>query len=122
MSSRSGSPPPPPAPSSAETPWLVAADGGVVLRVHARPGRSRARIAGLHGDALKVEVKARPVAGEANRELVAVLAEALAVRPARVEVTAGAHAREKRVRVTGLDAATARSRLASFVDKAGAAD
>ena len=104
--------------SRAEPAWLVPATGGVVLVVRAQPGASRARVAGVHGDALKVQVRARPVEGAANRELVAVLAEALAVRPAALSIVGGEHGRAKRVRVDGLDAPTVAARLAPFVDKA----
>jgi uncharacterized protein YggU (UPF0235/DUF167 family) len=51
-----------------------------------------------------------------------VLAEALAVRPARVTLVGGAHGREKRVAVDELDVATAWARLAPFVDKGKGAD
>jgi len=93
-----------------------------VLRIHAQPGASRSRIAGVHGEALKVQVRARPVGGAANRELVGVLAEALAVRPAAVSVEAGATGRGKRVVVTGIDVATALARLGPFIDKGGGPD
>jgi uncharacterized protein YggU (UPF0235/DUF167 family) len=79
-------------------------------------------MAGLHGDAIKVQLRARPVEGAANRELVTVVAGALAVRPSAVSVVAGPHGREKRVRIDGIDAATVRARLAPFVDKGGGAD
>src|SRR5262245_37831174 len=102
--------------------WLEAVAGGVVIRVHVQPGASRSRILGTHGDALKVAVHARPVDGAANRALVAVLAEALAVRPARVSLVGGARGRDKRVAVGDLDVATARARLAPFVDRGEAAD
>lgn len=102
--------------------WIEAAEGGVVLRVHAQPGAARSRLVGTHGDALKVQVHARPVEGAANRALVAVLAEALAVRPARVTVVGGAHGRAKRIAVDGLDVATAWQRLAPFVDNAPGPD
>ncbi len=105
-----------------ESRWLVAVDGGVVLVVRAQPGAARARVVGLHGAALKVAVRARPVDGAANRELVALLAEVLAVRPATVSVVSGARGRDKRVRIDGLDAATAAARVAPFVDKAPRAD
>ena len=107
---------------SDDPPWLSAVPGGVVVHVHAQPGASRSRVAGVHGAALKVQVRARPVEGAANRELAGVLARALAVRPASVAVTAGARGREKRVRIDGLDVATVRARLAAFVDKAGTPD
>ena len=94
----------------------------VVLHVHAQPGASRSRIAGLHGGAVKIQVRARPVEGAANRELVEVVARALAVPPGRVTIEAGSHGRRKRLRVTGLDPATAIARMAPFVDKAEGAD
>src|SRR5262245_20549079 len=118
MSSRSGSRLPRAASSPAEPPsappWIAAVPGGVVLRLRARPGASRAGVAGLHGHAVKVQLRARPVEGAANRELVAVLAEALAVRPAAVSLVAGERGRDKRARVDGLDVATALARLAPF--------
>jgi uncharacterized protein len=126
MSLRSGSRPPRPAASSADLagapPWIEPVAGGVVLRVHAQPGAARTRIAGRHGDAVKVQVHARPVDGAANRELVALVAAALAVRPAAVSVVSGAHGREKRLRVEGVDVALVTARLAPFVDKAPGAD
>ena len=103
-------------------PWIGATPDGVVIRVHAQPGAARSRIAGTHGDALKIQVRARPVEGAANRALAEVLAEALAVRPAAVSVVGGAHGREKRLAVDGLDVATACARLAPFVDKGGTPD
>jgi len=103
-------------------PWIAATPDGVVIRVHAQPGAARSRIAGTHGDALKIQVHARPVEGAANQALVRVLAEALAVRPAAVTVAAGARGREKRLAVTGIDVAAACARLAPFVDKAGTPD
>jgi uncharacterized protein len=106
-----------PAPS-----WIAATSDGVVIRVHAQPGAARSRIAGTHGDALKIQVHARPVEGAANRALVEVLAGALAVRPAAVTVVAGARGREKRLAVSGLDVAAACARLAPFVDKGGTPD
>ena len=93
-----------------------------MVTVHARPGASRSRIAGVHGEALKVQLHARPVEGAANRELVAVLADALAVRPSAVSIESGAAGREKRVRIEGLDLDAALRRLAPFVDNDGAPD
>jgi uncharacterized protein len=101
---------------------MAAAGGGVALRVHVQPGASRSRVAGLHGDALKVQLHARPREGAANRELLRVLADALAVRAEAITIVSGLHARTKRVRVDGVDVATAHARLRPFVDKGGGAD
>ena len=88
------------------------ADGhAAVLRVRVTPRAARSAIAGIRGDALAVRLSAPPVEGAANRELVTVLARALAVRPAAVAVTAGMRSRQKQVRIDGLDPASVRARL-----------
>jgi uncharacterized protein (TIGR00251 family) len=100
--------------------WLGSAPGGVWLRVHVRPGAARAGLEGFHGAALSVRVRARPVRGAANRELLVLLARALGIRPAALSVEGGARGREKRVRVQGITADAVRARLARTVsvDKA----
>ena len=84
---------------------------GCVISVWAVPGASRSEVAGLHGDALRVRVTAPPENGAANREIVRLLAEVLGVRPRDVAVEAGAASRRKRVRIRGLEPATALRRL-----------
>jgi len=66
---------------------------------------------GLHGEALRVRVAARPLEGAANRELLRLLARLLGVRSADLALEAGARGKEKRVRVRGLAAETVRERL-----------
>jgi uncharacterized protein (TIGR00251 family) len=96
-------------------PWAQAADGGAVLRVHARPGAARPGIAGTHGESIAVRVRARAVEGRANAELLDVLATALDVPPSAVRLASGAHGREKRIRIDGLDVATVIARLAKHL-------
>lgn len=118
MSSRCGSPPRPSAAFSPDVPaWLASAPDGVVVRVHAQPGAARAGVVGVHGSALKVKVRARPVEGAANDELLATLAGALGVRPDAVAIVSGATGRDKRIHVRGIGIASALARLAPFVDK-----
>ena len=88
---------------------------GAELRVHVQPGVSRPGLAGCHGQALRIRVRARPVDGAANRELLEHLADALGVRRADLSIAAGERGREKRVVVRGLDAAGVRQRLARQV-------
>ena len=96
-----------------EAGWLRAASDGAVLSVHVVPGAVRAGVAGLHGDALRVRVAARPLEGAANRELLRLLARVLGVRPGDLELESGARGREKRVRVRGLPAQMILERLAA---------
>jgi uncharacterized protein len=71
------------------------------LQIHAQPGAHQSEVAGVHGDALKLRLAARPVEGAANEALVAFLADALQVPRRAVVLVAGAASRRKRVRITG---------------------
>jgi len=88
-------------------------DGGVVLRVHVRPGASRAGLAGRHGDAVKLRVCAPPVDGRANAAVLDALARAFGLRPAQVSLVSGAAGRAKRVRLDGVDPEHVRRVLAA---------
>ena len=96
-------------------PWIAPGRDGCVLTIWVRAGASRAGVTGLHGAALGVRVAAPPERGAANRELVAVLAGALGVRPGDLALEAGASGRRKRVRVRGLSVDDVRTRLAAVL-------
>ena len=82
-----------------------------MLTVHVQPNASRTECVGLHGDALKIRLAARPVDGAANEELIRFVAERCAVPRANVQIYAGAEARRKRLRIKGIAAQTALARL-----------
>lgn len=84
---------------------------GVVLHVHVQPGAGRSAVVGRHGDSLKVRVAAPPVEGRANEATRALLADALGVGKAEVELTGGEASRSKRFRLRGIDAEEADKRL-----------
>ena len=56
---------------------------------------------GFRGETLRVRVTAAPEAGLANRAVVKLLAEALAVPPSSIELASGAASRDKRFCVAG---------------------
>lgn len=91
------------------------APGGATLRVRVAPGSSRDRLAGLHGTALKVAVSAPPERGRANAAVARLLARALGVRAADVEVVAGPGSRDKVMRVRGWTSAALRERLRAIL-------
>ena len=104
--------------------WAASAPGGSMLLIHVRPGASRPGLAGFHGNRVCVRVRARPVAGLANRELLEVLARALRVQRAVLSIESGALGRDKRIFVRGLMADAVCERLSAVlcVDKAEAGD
>ena len=66
-----------------------------------QPGAARTAVAGLHGGRLKIRLAARAVEGAANAALTEFLADRFDVPKREVVILAGAHARAKRVAVTG---------------------
>jgi uncharacterized protein (TIGR00251 family) len=86
-------------------------DGAVRFAVKVVPGASRDRIAGVLGDALKVQVAAPPEGGKANAALCELLAQALGVNARDVQVVAGAASPRKTVVVRGVAADDVRRRL-----------
>jgi len=88
---------------------------GAELAVKVVPGAARTRIAGVLGDALKVTLAAPAEAGKANRALLAHLADALALRPADLELLAGHSHPRKRVLVRALRAEDLAARLAALL-------
>jgi len=89
-------------------------DRDLVLTIHAQPGAKRTEAAGLHGDALKIRLAARPVEGAANQALLDFLAAAFAVARREVELVAGAQGRQKRARIRSPERARAEETLRAW--------
>jgi uncharacterized protein (TIGR00251 family) len=85
--------------------------GSVLIAIKAVPGSSRDRIAGPLGERLKIRVSAAPEGGKANKAVAALLADALGIRAANVELVAGHSHPEKVFSVKGLTAPEVRGRL-----------
>lgn len=81
---------------------IVPAEGGVLLRIRVQPRAKRTEIVGRHGDAIKVRLKAPPVDGAANEELLRFLADRLGKPEAAVTLVRGATSRAKTVAVRGM--------------------
>jgi hypothetical protein len=76
-------------------------DGSWMLSIHAQPGAKRTEVAGLHGEALKIRVKAPAVEDRANEALAEFIAARLGVARRDVALVSGARSREKRFTVRG---------------------
>jgi len=84
---------------------------GAVLKVHVQPNATRTECVGIHGDALKIRVAARPLDGAANDALIRFIAARCGVPQASVVIQAGAEGRRKRLCVKGITAETVWARL-----------
>ncbi len=100
---------------------LTVASGSVRFKVRVQPRSARDRVAGMYGDALKVQVSAPPVEGAANAAVVEILAAWLGVPRKAVEIVRGQTGRDKIVAVTSDDpaglATRMREALVECVDK-----
>ena len=72
---------------------------GYILTLHTQPNAKRTEWVGLHGDALKLRLKAPPVDGKANQALCTYLAEIFAVKRHSVVLLSGETSRHKRIHI-----------------------
>ena len=89
------------------TPWIRDVGGSTEILVHVQPGARRSGIVGVHGDALKVAVRAKATEGAANRAVCELIAGILSVAGSAVAVTSGRRSRRKWIRVDGVKASRA---------------
>ena len=83
--------------------FCTATAGGTLLTVRAAPRSSRT---GLEPgkDALKVRVRAAPVDGKANREILETLSDAFGIPRSRVSFRSGETSKTKRLLLAGVGA------------------
>ncbi len=86
--------------------------GAVRFSVHVRPRSSRCVILGVREGSLDVALTAPPAEGAANEELRKLLARALDVRRADVNIIVGPSSRSKLLEVNGISPQTTRDKLA----------
>ncbi|MRI32575.1 YggU family protein [Endozoicomonas sp. OPT23] len=71
----------------------------LILQLHLQPKAKTDDFCGLHGESLKVRIKAPPVDGKANAYLTKFMAKAFGVSKSKVVIESGELSREKRVRI-----------------------
>lgn len=86
---------------------------GVRLVLRVTPRAARDEWCGMHGDALRIRLRAPPADQKANRALVEFLAEALEVPRSQILIERGATDRNKHVLIMGRAAAGISARLAA---------
>ncbi|MDA8433305.1 MAG: DUF167 domain-containing protein [Nitrospiraceae bacterium] len=76
---------------------------GVVIEVKVEPRSSKKGISGVLDNMLKVKLTAPPVEGEANEQLIEVIAEAAGVRKSSVRIVRGSSSKRKTVVIKGIE-------------------
>lgn len=75
------------------------------LSVRVEPRSSKKEVIGFKEGVLKVKLTAPPAEGEANEQLVEILAEVFGVKKSAVKIIKGHTAKNKIVDIEGIDAA-----------------
>ena len=83
----------------------------LIVDVRVIPRANRSEIAGVRDNAVLVRLKAPPVEGAANTELVRLLADVLSVPRSNIQIVSGERSRGKRVRIAGRTVAEVRHLL-----------
>jgi uncharacterized protein len=81
------------------------------LRLRVSPGARRSELVGRHGDGWKVRVTAPPEDSRANDAVLDLLAQRLDLPRRSLSIVSGQTAREKVVRMEGIDRAETERRL-----------
>lgn len=88
-------------------------DGGVLVEVAVRPHAGRCRVAGVSGGRVRIEVTAAPEGGEATKQALATLAEAVGLKSSAATLIRGARQRHKTVFLAGISLRDCMNRLES---------
>ena len=93
------------------------AEKKTTIEVHLQPGAKSNEIVGLRDSILYVRVTALPRKGQANRALLALLAQALAVPKNDLDLIQGYASRHKVIAIQGLSLEELRERLAQALSR-----
>src|SRR3954447_17409022 len=88
-------------------------DGSVTFEVCVIPRSSKSEIVGELDGTLKIKLKAPPVDGAANDELVRLIAKELEMPQSSIEIVSGHSSKKKRVCVNGVSAYQIRAILSA---------
>lgn len=83
--------------------YISETNEGLIIHFHVQPGASKSEISGLHGNRIKVRLKAPPVEGRANEELIRFLSKLLEIPKKNIEIISGGLSRQKNVKISGIN-------------------
>jgi uncharacterized protein len=76
----------------------------VTVKLHIIPASKLNQIVGYMDDgSIKIKIKAKPIQGQANLELISFLADFLEKKKSEIEIISGQLSRNKIVRILGID-------------------
>jgi uncharacterized protein len=92
-------------------------DDAITFAVRVQPRASKSGVVGEFDGALKIRLAAPPVDGEANEELIRLLAKLLDTTRDRITIISGRSSKNKIVRVSGISVENVEKLLAEALTK-----
>ena len=77
--------------------FYVVSKKGIIVNLHISPNAPRTYICGKHGDCIKIKLKAPPVDGEANKELIKFLSKEWKIPKSKIKIVKGLTSRTKTI-------------------------
>lgn len=93
-------------------------NNSLVFNVYVQPRASRNRVAGMHGNAIKICVTAPPVENKANGAVIHFVADLFGVPKSAVSIKSGRQGRNKKVLINDLALEEAQKTLSMALSKA----
>jgi uncharacterized protein (TIGR00251 family) len=93
-------------------------NNNIAFSVYVQPRASRNRIAGMHGNAIKIYVTAPPVENKANGAVIHFFADLFSVPKSAVSIKSGRQGRNKKVLINNLALEKAQETLSKALSKA----
>lgn len=84
---------------------------GVIISLYILPNAPKSQIIGEHNGALKIKIKAPPVDGKANEEIVRFLSKKLELSKSKIEILKGDKSKLKKVLIRGIPLENLKSML-----------
>lgn len=81
---------------------FVEKEEGVQISLYIQPNASKTEIIGEYNGALKIKIKAPPLEGRANDEIIAFLSKALNISKSKIEIIKGDRSRLKKILIHSL--------------------
>jgi len=73
------------------------------LTIYVQPNASLDEIVGMHGTRIKIRLKALPINGEANQQLIKYLAKCFKIKKLQIKICIGNGSRNKLLEIKGVD-------------------
>lgn len=76
-------------------------DLGVEVAIYVQPNSSKTQVIGKHNGQLKIKIKAPPLDGKANTEVIEFFSKLLKIPKKRIHLLKGEKSREKKILIEG---------------------